>query len=122
MQLPYDNAGRCPELDAAVSSVLDAVHELSKQLSQTTLQQASELGAVTKQGQELVNALRSMAIQPDPDCLHQCTNDFHDCIDHILEVCKLLRHVALSETLQVCAKFTEINLRVYGPQVKIWIM
>jgi hypothetical protein len=34
-----------------------------------------------------------------------------------LQVCKLLRHVAVSETLQVSAKFTEINLRVYGPQV-----
>lgn len=33
------------------------------------------------------------------------------------QVCKLLRHVAVSETLQVSAKFTEINLRVYGPQV-----
>ena len=29
----------------------------------------------------------------------------------------MLRHVAVSETLQVSAKFTEINLRVYGPQV-----
>lgn len=34
-----------------------------------------------------------------------------------LQVCKLLRHVALSESLQVSAKFTEINLRIYGPQV-----
>lgn len=32
-------------------------------------------------------------------------------------MCKLLRHVALSESLQVSAKFTEINLRIYGPQV-----
>lgn len=35
----------------------------------------------------------------------------------LLKVCKLLRHVAVSETLQVSAKFSEINLRVYGPQV-----
>lgn len=35
----------------------------------------------------------------------------------LLQVCKLLRHVALSESLQVSAKFTEINLRIYGPQV-----
>lgn len=33
------------------------------------------------------------------------------------QVCKLLRHIALSESLQVSAKFTEINLRIYGPQV-----
>lgn len=34
-----------------------------------------------------------------------------------MQVCKLLRHIALSESLQVSAKFTEINLRIYGPQV-----
>lgn len=33
------------------------------------------------------------------------------------QVCKLLRHIAMSETLQVSAKFAEINLRIYGPQV-----
>lgn len=120
--MPYDtetSSGKCPELDAAITSVLDAVHDLSRQLSQTTLQQASELGGVTKQGHELVSALRSLALQPDPDPdrMHHVTDNFHDTIDHILEVCKLLRHVALSETLQVCARFTEINLRVYGPQV-----
>ncbi|XP_033207723.1 alpha-catulin isoform X4 [Belonocnema kinseyi] len=32
-------------------------------------------------------------------------------------VCKLLRHIARSESLQVSVKFTEINLRIYGPQV-----
>lgn len=32
-------------------------------------------------------------------------------------MCKLLRHIALTETLHVQAKFTEINLRIYGPQV-----
>lgn len=110
---------RCPELDAAVTVVMDAVHDLSTQLSQTTLQQASELGSVTKQGHELVSALRSLILQPDPDPdrMHLVTDSFIDTIDHILEVCKLLRHVAISETLQVCARFTEINLRVYGPQV-----
>lgn len=33
------------------------------------------------------------------------------------QVCKLLRHIALTETQQIQAKFTEINLRIYGPQV-----
>ena len=28
-----------------------------------------------------------------------------------------MRHVARSESLQVSAKFMEINLRIYGPQV-----
>lgn len=28
-----------------------------------------------------------------------------------------MRHIALTETLHVQVKFTEINLRIYGPQV-----
>lgn len=28
-----------------------------------------------------------------------------------------MRHIALTETQQIQAKFTEINLRIYGPQV-----
>lgn len=35
----------------------------------------------------------------------------------MFQVCKLLRHIALTETHQIQAKFTEINLRIYGPQV-----
>lgn len=35
----------------------------------------------------------------------------------VTKVCKLLRHIALTETQQIQAKFTEINLRIYGPQV-----
>lgn len=35
----------------------------------------------------------------------------------MFKVCKLLRHIALTETQQIQAKFTEINLRIYGPQV-----
>jgi hypothetical protein len=29
----------------------------------------------------------------------------------------MLRHVASTDALQVSAKYTEINLRIYGPQV-----
>ena len=33
------------------------------------------------------------------------------------QVCKLLRHIATTESLQVASKYSEINLRIYGPQV-----
>lgn len=33
------------------------------------------------------------------------------------QVCKLLRHIATTDSLQVAAKYGEINLRIYGPQV-----
>ncbi|KAF2904309.1 hypothetical protein ILUMI_01874 [Ignelater luminosus] len=115
--MAIEGATSCPELDSCVSSALTAAKDLSRELAQTALQQAQELSTSTKQSQELVAAIRQHALIPEPDRLHHTSEAFHDSIDHILEVCKLLRHVAVSETLQVSARFTEINLRVYGPQV-----
>ncbi|XP_031355685.1 alpha-catulin [Photinus pyralis] len=115
--MAIDGATSCPELDSCVSSALTAAKDLSRELAQTALQQAQELSTSTKQSQELVGTIRQHALIPELDRLHHTSGAFHDSIDHILEVCKLLRHVAVSETLQVSARFTEINLRVYGPQV-----
>ncbi|XP_023248647.1 uncharacterized protein LOC106639330 [Copidosoma floridanum] len=105
------------ELDQAILAVLQATRDLRQQLCQTTMEQAGDLGQVTKAGQELVSTIRNLSLASDIDRLQESSDRFHEYIDHILEVCKLLRHVALSESLQVSAKFTEINLRIYGPQV-----
>lgn len=117
MQMAIDGATNCPELDECISSALAAVKVLMRELAQTALQQAQELSTSTKHSQELLADIRQHALIPEPDRLHHTSEAFHDSIDHILEVCKLLRHVAVSESLQVSARFTEINLRVYGPQV-----
>ncbi|OXU26604.1 hypothetical protein TSAR_006664 [Trichomalopsis sarcophagae] len=105
------------ELDQAILGVLRATRDLRQQLCQTTMEQAGDLGQVTKAGQELVSTIRNLALANDIDRLQESSDRFHEYIEHILEVCKLLRHIALSESLQVSAKFTEINLRIYGPQV-----
>lgn len=81
------------------------------------MEQAGDLGQVTKAGQELVATIRNLALASEIDRLQESSDRFHEYLEHILEVCKLLRHIALSESLQVSAKFTEINLRIYGPQV-----
>lgn len=114
----FEGAANCPEIESSISSTVAAAKDLSRNLAQAALQQAQELNAATKQGQELVAAIKQHALLTDPDRLHRTSGAFQDSIDHILEVCKLLRHVAVSETLQVSARFTEINLRVYGPQVR----
>ncbi|XP_020280569.1 alpha-catulin [Pseudomyrmex gracilis] len=115
----YEGGGGSPssEMEQAVVGVLRATRDLRQQLCVTTMEQAGDLGQVTKAGQELVSTIRNLALATDIDRLQESSDRFHEYIEHILEVCKLLRHVALSESLQVSAKFTEINLRIYGPQV-----
>ncbi|XP_050460230.1 alpha-catulin isoform X1 [Cataglyphis hispanica] len=114
----YEGGGSpSSEMEQAVMGVLRATRDLRQQLSATTMEQAGDLGQVTKAGQELVSTIRNLALANDIERLQESSDRFHEYIEHILEVCKLLRHVALSESLQVSAKFTEINLRIYGPQV-----
>ncbi|KAJ3660646.1 hypothetical protein Zmor_005085 [Zophobas morio] len=115
--IDFEGAINCPEVESSVSACINSARDLSRHLSNAGIQQAQELSTATKQGLELVSSIRQQALMSDIDRLHHTSNAFQDSIDHILEVCKLLRHVAVSETLQVSAKFTEINLRVYGPQV-----
>ncbi|KAG5873281.1 hypothetical protein JTB14_020550 [Gonioctena quinquepunctata] len=113
----FENASNCPELDNSVQACINSARDLSRHLGNAGIHQAQDLSTATKQALELVSAIRQQSIMSDIDRLHHTSNAFHDSADHILEVCKLLRHVAVSETLQVSAKFTEINLRIYGPQV-----
>uniref|UniRef100_A0A6P7GCI7 Alpha-catulin-like n=1 Tax=Diabrotica virgifera virgifera TaxID=50390 RepID=A0A6P7GCI7_DIAVI len=113
----FEDVSNCPELDNSVQVCINSSRDLSRHLANAAIYQAQDLSSVTKQGLELVGGIRQHATMSEIDRLHHTSNAFHDSIDHILEVCKLLRNVAISDTLQVSAKFTEINLRVYGPQV-----
>ncbi|XP_041781570.1 alpha-catulin isoform X3 [Anopheles merus] len=105
------------DIDGAIESVLAAAHDLTTQLTLTAQDQSAELSHIIKSGIDIANSLRNIALNQELDRLQECADRFHEHIDHMLEVCKLLRQIALTETLQVQAKFTEINVRIYGPQV-----
>ncbi len=87
------------------------------QLEQTALDQAGEVLATSREDAELVGHLRSAALSLDSDRFDEVGDRFHEHVDHLQEVCKLLRHVAPNESLQVAAKYAEITVRIYGPQM-----
>ncbi|KAL7017697.1 hypothetical protein ACKWTF_010490 [Chironomus riparius] len=105
------------DIDSCVDSVLGASQDLINQLFLTAQDQASDLPHLTKCGVEYVTLLRTIALNHEIDRLQNSADRFHEHIDHMLEICKLLRHIAMTETFQVQAKFSEINVRIYGPQV-----
>lgn len=89
LQIGFENASNCPELDNSVQACINSARDLSKHLANAAIQQAQELSTATKQGLELVAAIRQQAIMSEIDRLHHTSNAFQDSIDHILEV-KLL--------------------------------
>lgn len=84
----YEGGGGSPssEMEQAVMGVLRATRDLRQQLSSTTMEQAGDLGQVTKAGQELVSTIRNLALANDIDRLQESNDRFHEYIEHILEV------------------------------------
>lgn len=73
---------------------------MSRHLANAAIHQAQELSTATKQGLELVTAIRQQAIMTEIDRLHHTSNAFQDSIDHILEV--TLLHIIYCIILSRC--------------------
>jgi hypothetical protein len=104
-------------ISSCMESVINATQDLTNQLILTVQDQTADLPLFSKTSAEIVNSLRNSALSREVDRLQMNGDRFHEHIDHILELCKLIRHIAMNETMQVQAKFSEINIRIYGPQV-----
>lgn len=74
------------DVDAAIDSVLAAAQDLSQQLSLAVADQTAELNHTIKTGIDLVKSLRNTALNQELDRLQEYQDQFHDNIDHILEV------------------------------------
>uniref|UniRef100_A0A146M499 Alpha-catulin n=2 Tax=Lygus hesperus TaxID=30085 RepID=A0A146M499_LYGHE len=107
------------ELECAVQNCLTATRELHSQLFCTTQEQTSEMQNVSKTGVQLISSITNSALACDEIRTQHHSQCFTQHMEHVIEMCKLLRHIAKTETLQVSARYTEINLRIYGPQVPV---
>ncbi|XP_073957828.1 alpha-catenin related isoform X4 [Choristoneura fumiferana] len=107
-------------LESASTGATSAAAELERALVEAARDQARDLAPLADDARRLASDLAHIASscgERESERLHNIASRLHEQLDHIIEVCKLLRHIAMSETLQVSAKFAEINLRIYGPQV-----
>jgi len=98
--------------------MLSSLEELCKQLVVSVSSQIEDFNESLKICSKLVKSFHVLATNYDIDNLNQRSTKFHDCCDHIFDICKLLQHIAPTERLQVQAKCLAINLRIYGPVYK----
>ncbi|CAG4979105.1 unnamed protein product [Parnassius apollo] len=113
-------SGSGAALESACTGATSAANELERALVAAARDQARDLPPLAEDARRLASDLAYLASssgERESERLHNIASRLHEQLDHIIEVCKLLRHIAMSETLQVSAKFAEINLRIYGPQV-----
>ncbi|CAH2050296.1 unnamed protein product, partial [Iphiclides podalirius] len=120
-------SGSGAALESACAGATSAAGELERALVAAARDQARDLPPLAEDARRLATDLAYIGNPPrtlasscgerESERLHNIASRLHEQLDHIIEVCKLLRHIAMSETLQVSAKFAEINLRIYGPQV-----
>ncbi|XP_058982209.1 alpha-catulin isoform X1 [Musca domestica] len=106
-----------PYQDEYIDTVLSAVKTLSEQLVASAAEQSRDMFHALKMSTELVNSLNAIISQQNLPQFTQKVNEFHEHCDHILDVCKLLRHIAVQDALKEQASHVSINLRIYGPQV-----
>ncbi|XP_052758801.1 alpha-catulin isoform X2 [Galleria mellonella] len=114
------SSGAGAALESACAGATSAASELERALVAAARDQARDLAPLADEARRLASDLAHIASscgERESERLHNIASRLHEQLDHIIEVCKLLRHIAMSETLQVSAKFAEINLRIYGPQV-----
>ncbi|CAH0592389.1 unnamed protein product [Chrysodeixis includens] len=112
--------GSATALESACTGATSAASDLERALVAAARDQARDLAPLADEAKRLASDLAYIASscgERESERLHSIASRLHEQLDHIIEVCKLLRHIAMSETLQVSAKFAEINLRIYGPQV-----
>lgn len=103
------------ELEASIVRTLRASKDVKQQLQDTALDQAGDL--FKAEDMDLIGAVRNAALAADTGRVEECAERFQEQVEHIQEVCKLLRHVASTDSLRVCARHAETSIRVYGPQV-----
>lgn len=104
-------------MELAVTTCLDSTRELRAELIATARDQANELPAIIRNGNEMVARLTNSSSTGDIVVLEEAAKRFCETVDHIAEITKLLRHLATSDNLQVMAKHAEINLKTYAPEV-----
>ncbi|XP_067141907.1 alpha-catulin-like [Centruroides vittatus] len=111
-----DSMFQMEEFEASILQMLRATKDLRQELEETALNEAEEVIKII-QRTELLDLLRNASSAGDCDKLEEYAGSFCEMKEHVHEVCKLLHHVANTESLQVTSKHTEICVKVYGSQI-----
>ncbi|XP_071044546.1 alpha-catulin isoform X2 [Parasteatoda tepidariorum] len=104
------------DLTAAILEVLRGTKDLKQELQDTALDQAQELLKLFEEI-NILSFLKGSALAGDQQQLEEYSEKFIEYAIHVQDTCKLLQHIASTDSLQVSSKNTESCLKVFTTQV-----
>ncbi|CAB3410886.1 unnamed protein product [Caenorhabditis bovis] len=101
-------------LEVTVERLNRRLKDLSKQLQIIAMEQISEV-LRANEDQVLLSSMKACAVSGDIDGVEKYMHKFREHADHMQEVCRLLHHISLTDSLHVHTGHVERNMRALAP-------
>ncbi|KRX20631.1 Alpha-catulin [Trichinella nelsoni] len=105
---------RPDDVDSSVVRISKVCKDLRKQLQLVALDQATDVFR-SDEDEVITSSIKACSVSGDVDGVEQFIERFRDHANHMEEVCRLLHHISLTESLHVRTGHSERNLRALAP-------
>ncbi|KRX88720.1 Alpha-catulin [Trichinella pseudospiralis] len=105
---------RPDDVDSLVVRISKVCNDLRKQLQLVALDQATDVFR-SDEDEVITSSIKACSVSGDVDGVEQFIERFRDHANHMEEVCRLLHHISLTESLHVRTGHSERNLRALAP-------
>ncbi|KRZ63212.1 Alpha-catulin [Trichinella nativa] len=105
---------RPDDVDSLVVRISKVCKDLRKQLQLVALDQATDVFR-SDEDEVITSSIKACSVSGDVDGVEQFIERFRDHANHMEEVCRLLHHISLTESLHVRTGHSERNLRALAP-------
>ncbi|GMR53086.1 hypothetical protein PMAYCL1PPCAC_23281 [Pristionchus mayeri] len=101
-------------LEVTVERLNRRLRDLSKQLQIVAMEQLSEVFGANED-QVLMSSIKACAVSGDIDGVERYLDKFREHAEHMQEVCRLLHHISITDSLHVSTGHCERNMRAFAP-------
>ncbi|GMT28147.1 hypothetical protein PFISCL1PPCAC_19444, partial [Pristionchus fissidentatus] len=101
-------------LEVTVERLNRRLRDLNKQLQIVAMEQLSEVFGANED-QVLMSSIKACAVSGDIDGVEKYVDKFREHAEHMQEVCRLLHHISITDSLHVSTGHCERNMRAFAP-------
>lgn len=109
-----DDGLRIDSIEVTVDRLSRRLKDLRKQLQLVAMDQVSEI-LRANDDQLILSSIKACSVSGDIDGVEKFLDKFREHAEHVQEVCRLLHHISLTDSLHVATGHAERNLRALTP-------